>query len=188
MNSRRTAIIACIALIVAVLIAGGLLVAPTPAQAQGLYNTEVTLSSSRNPSQVGQSVTFTALVTVTFNFNRPTSAKPNQTGAVTFFDGTTLLGSTPLNDTTTPASASLTTPSLTAGTHNITAQYTGDGDFQGAAGTSNVVVQVVLAPAATVAPAAPREVPEADTLLLFGGGVSGLATWARWQWSRRKKK
>jgi hypothetical protein len=33
---------------------------------------------------------------------------------------------------------------------------------------------------------APAEVPEADTLLLLGGGLGGLATWLRYQWSRRK--
>ena len=35
-------------------------------------------------------------------------------------------------------------------------------------------------------PPAPAEVPEADTLLLLGGGLGGLATWLRYQWSRRK--
>ncbi|MDE3091221.1 MAG: hypothetical protein KGJ80_17775 [Chloroflexota bacterium] len=33
-------------------------------------------------------------------------------------------------------------------------------------------------------PALPSEVPEADTLLLMGGGVGGLATWVGWQWRR----
>lgn len=33
---------------------------------------------------------------------------------------------------------------------------------------------------------APAEVPEADTLLLLGGGLGGLATWLRYQWSRRR--
>jgi hypothetical protein len=35
-------------------------------------------------------------------------------------------------------------------------------------------------------PPAPAEVPEADTLFLLGGGIGGLATWMRYQWSRRK--
>jgi len=35
---------------------------------------------------------------------------------------------------------------------------------------------------------APREVPEADTLLLTGGGVGGLATWFCWQWSKRRAR
>lgn len=35
---------------------------------------------------------------------------------------------------------------------------------------------------------APSDVPEADTVLLFGGGVGGLATWLGWQWRRVKHK
>jgi hypothetical protein len=38
----------------------------------------------------------------------------------------------------------------------------------------------------TPIPARPAEVPEADTLLLLGGGLGGLATWLRWQ--RRKRR
>ena len=34
----------------------------------------------------------------------------------------------------------------------------------------------------------PKEVPEADTLLLFGGGVGGLATWLGWQWRKVRSK
>ena len=34
------------------------------------------------------------------------------------------------------------------------------------------------------APANPAEVPEADTLLLLGGGIGGLATWVGWQWRK----
>jgi hypothetical protein len=34
--------------------------------------------------------------------------------------------------------------------------------------------------------AAPKEVPEGDTLLLLGGGMAGLGTWLRFQWSRRR--
>jgi hypothetical protein len=37
-------------------------------------------------------------------------------------------------------------------------------------------------------PAAPSEVPEADTLLLMSGGLGGLATWLGWQWRRVRAK
>jgi hypothetical protein len=37
-------------------------------------------------------------------------------------------------------------------------------------------------------PVAPKEVPEADTLLLMGGGLGGLATWLGWQWNKRRAK
>ena len=46
-----------------------------------------------------------------------------------------------------------------------------------------------LSVGAAPAPAAPKEVPEGDTLLLFGGGIAGLTTWLGWQWrSARGKK
>jgi hypothetical protein len=39
-------------------------------------------------------------------------------------------------------------------------------------------------PPPTPTPKPPAEVPEADTLLLFGGGIGGLATWVGWQWRK----
>jgi len=37
-------------------------------------------------------------------------------------------------------------------------------------------------------PRCPRDVPEADTLLLVGGGLGGLTTWVGWQLRARAKK
>ena len=34
----------------------------------------------------------------------------------------------------------------------------------------------------------PPEVPEADTLLLLGGGLGGLATWLGWQYRKVRRK
>ena len=34
----------------------------------------------------------------------------------------------------------------------------------------------------------PRDVPEADTLLLVGGGLGGMTTWLGWQLRTRAKK
>ncbi len=42
--------------------------------------------------------------------------------------------------------------------------------------------------ASTSSAARPAEVPEADTLLLFGGGIGGLATWLGWQWRKARSK
>ena len=47
------------------------------------------------------------------------------TGSVEFFDGTTPIATTPLCGST----AAVSTAALTAGTHSITAQYLGDGNF-----------------------------------------------------------
>jgi hypothetical protein len=72
----------------------------------GTTGLATTLVSSPNPSNPGQAVTFTATVT------------PQQTGIVSFFDGTTNIGNFPLNGN---GVATLSTSSLGEGTHNITA-------------------------------------------------------------------
>jgi hypothetical protein len=89
-------------------------------------NTATTLTSSANPSTLGQSVTFTALMYFS-----------NATGTITFVDGTTTLGSSPV----TKAVATFSTSTLAVGTHSITAVYSGDGNFGGS--TSAVLVQTV---------------------------------------------
>jgi hypothetical protein len=74
--------------------------------------TSVSLTAGTNPSVYGDSLTFTANVT-------PASA----TGTVVFFDGSTPISS---NLTLSTGTATLTIPALGAGTHSITAQYSGD--------------------------------------------------------------
>jgi len=86
----------------------------------------VTVTSSVNPSTIGQAVTLTAKLT-------PTTA----TGTVQFFDGGTSLGNSALN----VGSASFATSTLTLGAHKITAVYSGDDDT--AAATSAVFTQTV---------------------------------------------
>ena len=82
--------------------------------------THVSDSSSANPSQFGQPVTFTVTVKPSF----PSIGAP--TGLVNFYDGATLLGKVPLDD---KGQASLTTSDLTVGTHTIRAHYSGDSNF-----------------------------------------------------------
>jgi hypothetical protein len=94
----------------------------------------VTLTSSLNPSNFGQSVTFTATVT---------GVSP--TGTVTFTDGATVLGTAALNSN---GQATFTTSSLTVGSHAITAVYSGD--TNNAAGTSAALTQVVGVPADSI--------------------------------------
>jgi hypothetical protein len=90
--------------------------------------TTIALSSSANPSTVGQPVTFTTTVT---------SASGTPTGAVTFMDGGTTLGSATLAG----GVAVFTTTALTIGTHGITASYSGSAIF--APSTSAVLMQAV---------------------------------------------
>lgn len=91
--------------------------------------TVVALTSSVNPSALGQAVVFTAAVSNTAN--------ETPTGTVTFFDGTTTLGT----GTMANGSASFSTSTLTAGNHSITASY--GGDSQNAAEVSAALTQVV---------------------------------------------
>ena len=77
-----------------------------------LIPTTTAVTSNLTPAMTGSAVTFTATVT---------GGTP--TGSVTFYDGPTALGTSPLNGT---FQATLTRSNLTAGTHTITAQYSGD--------------------------------------------------------------
>lgn len=43
-------------------------------------------------------------------------------------------------------------------------------------------------PTLTPDPGRPRDVPEADTLLLVGGGLGGMTTWLGWQLYRVRPK
>jgi hypothetical protein len=80
--------------------------------------TTTTLTSSPNPSNTGQAVTFTATVS-------PSTA----TGSVTFNDGATTLGTASLSS----GKATFATASLAAGVHQVTASYSGDGNYNGSA-------------------------------------------------------
>jgi YVTN family beta-propeller protein len=101
-------------------------------------STTTVLNSDSNPSNLGEQVTFTASVTV----NSPGTGTP--TGSVTFYDGSTTLGTVALDSSQHAAYA---TSSLTVGSHSITANYLGDTNFLGS--TSTVLTQVVQASTTT---------------------------------------
>jgi hypothetical protein len=96
-------------------------------------DTTATIGSSVNPSVVGQEVTFTARASAA------AAALGLPTGSVTFFDGTTAVGSAALN---AAGQATFTTSSLSAGSHAITAVYAGDPNFKSS--TSTVLTQRVV--------------------------------------------
>src|SRR6266404_3675103 len=81
--------------------------------------TATALASSQNPSNFGQSVTFTASVTPQFS--------GTVKGSVTFYDGTTALKTEALSG----GVAKFTTSTLTSGSHSITATYNGSTSFDG---------------------------------------------------------
>jgi hypothetical protein len=89
----------------------------TVSQVVSKATTTTTLTSSQNPSNFGQSVTFTANVTPQFT--------GTVKGAVTFYDGTMPLKTAYLSG----GVAKFTTSALTAGSHTITATYNGSTNF-----------------------------------------------------------
>jgi hypothetical protein len=89
----------------------------TVSQVVSKATTTTTLTSSQNPSNFGQSVTFTANVTPQFS--------GTVKGAVTFYDGTMPLKTAYLSG----GVAKFTTSALTAGSHTITATYNGSTNF-----------------------------------------------------------
>ena len=96
-------------------------------------STTTALTSSANPSVVGQSVTFTATVATV------SPGAGTATGTVSFFDGATLLGTGTLSS----GSATLSTSSLSVGSSfSITAVYNAE-DTNFLTSTSSAVSQVV---------------------------------------------
>jgi hypothetical protein len=91
--------------------------------------TTTTLSASSDPSAFGSTVTFTATVAGSANI---------LTGTVSFYDGTTLLAT----ETLASETATYATSTLSIGSHNITAVYSGGGGINGS--TSNVVVESIV--------------------------------------------
>jgi len=90
---------------------------PALSQVVDKANTTTTLKSSLNPSTSGKSVTITATV--------KSSTTGTPTGTVNFMDSGTGLGSRTLSG----GIATVSTAALATGTHNISAIYVGNADF-----------------------------------------------------------
>jgi hypothetical protein len=90
-------------------------------QVVNLIPTSTTLTTSLNPSLVGDPVTFTATV-------NPAPLAGN----VTFVDGPTVLGTVPVG---AGGQATLTISSLAAGSHAITADFSGNPEFSQSSGS-----------------------------------------------------
>ena len=99
--------------------------------------TSTALSVSTTSATFGQAVTLTATIAVV----PPNTGTPNA-GTVTFMDGNTSLGSVPVNAGT----ATLVTTSLAAGTHVLTADYSGFGsnfaDSRSGVGPNSIITTV----------------------------------------------
>jgi hypothetical protein len=137
--------------------------------------TTTALSSSINPSDIGQNVTFTA--TVSAGVGTPT-------GTVQFKDGANNLGSA-INCVAgggNTCTAQVSSSTLT-GTHTITAIYSGDANFSGSTGTLSggqvVTNQLALLLALDQSGPDPNQAAALDALLLLRDPfhVQSVATW-----------
>ncbi|HET6977403.1 MAG TPA: Ig-like domain-containing protein [Pyrinomonadaceae bacterium] len=103
-----------------------------------LFDTTTALVSNLNPANTGDLVTFTATVS-----ESPAQPAIDPTGTVDFIDtsngNAVICNDVPL----TAGAAQCQTSTLTSGTHNIRADYSGDGNFDPS--QSNIVAQVVNA-------------------------------------------
>jgi hypothetical protein len=134
----------------------------TPAAESGIISTSTTLAASAPSISVGQPLTLTATVSASSG-----SALPN--GSVTFFDGSTAIGTVTLG---TSGKAVLTTSALTKGSHMLMATYGGSPAFA-VSGSSTVTVAVNAgsAPQATTTALA-----ASATSVQFAQAVSFTAT------------
>jgi hypothetical protein len=138
---------------------------------EGTTTTTTTLTASPSPVNAGQTVTFTATVSPV-----PTGSPA---GTVSFYSGSTLLGSSPVNGS---GIATLTNTSFTAGTKSITAVYSGNTAF--AASTSSPLsLTVQSAPVFTItAPQTPFTVKAGGSVDVHivvppvGGSYNSLVT------------
>ena len=106
-----------------------------------LSSTTTTVTSSANPEGAGENVIFTATVA-------PIPLGPTgPTGTVSFYDGTTLLGTGTVSLVSGSYVATYTTSSLTQGSHTIIATYSGDTAYFGSSGT---LTQTVTGPPASI--------------------------------------
>jgi hypothetical protein len=123
-------------------------------------NTSTAVTSSQNPSGLGQPVTFTATVSAV----APGAGTP--TGTVTFLDGGSAVGTGTLSG----GIATLTTSALAVGSHTITTTYAGDGNFNGGSGSLNGNPQVVGKPDSKTS------VGSSSNPAVFGQAVTFTAT------------
>ena len=122
--------------------------------------TTVTLTSSQNPSALGQAITFTATVS---------GGGGTATGTVTFLDGGTSIGTGTLSG----GVATLTTSTLAAGNHTITANYSGDSNFSASTGSLANNPQVVNKPGTTVTLTSSQNPSVFGHAITFTATVSG---------------
>jgi hypothetical protein len=102
--------------------------------------------------------------TITATVTPAMSGRPTPTGQVTFYDGTTMRGESPLSGGMTNFASS----SLSVGSHTITATYGGDGNTNANSATAGSITVTALVPAFSV--------NASPSSLTITQGQSGTAT------------
>ncbi len=120
--------------------------------------TAVSLSTSSALTLMGKPVTFSATVS---------SSTGVPTGSVTFKDGANVLGTGAID---AHGSTSFTTSALSAGSHTITAQYTGDVNY--IASSSSALQQTVTLAQTSLLLAGPTTAVDAGTAARFSAALS----------------
>jgi hypothetical protein len=106
----------------------------------GQGGTTLALSTSAPSLAFGGDETLTATVASSM------TGRPAPTGTVSFYDGTTLLGTSSLS----AGSATFSVASLATGAHSLTAIYSGDGNFNLNTSAASTVTVTTLTPAFTL--------------------------------------
>lgn len=133
-------------------------------------DTTTTTLTSQNPSGVGQSVGFSAVVT-------PAILGDTNAGSMTFYDGTKKLKTLRLHGNW----AGFVTSKLTLGTHNITATYSGNRDYTGSSASLIQTVDQASTTTTLVSSLNPSNYKQAVTFTAtvvpqFSGTVKGTVT------------
>jgi hypothetical protein len=129
---------------------------------QGAFKTTTTLAVSPSPAAYGDAETLTATVT-------STSGTPD--GTVTFADGGVTIGSGTLSGT---ASLTVAAPGLAAGSHSLTATYSGTSMYAASTGTTGLTVTRAPSSLALVSGQNPSPVGTSVTFTATVSSTSGL--------------
>jgi hypothetical protein len=143
--------------------------APAPASSPSVtLNAMLTLAADTNPA-VGAPVNFTVTM-------KPACAS----GTVAFSDGGTVLA----RANVTGGGATYSTSSLSAGSHSITATFSGDGDFAGSQAAATVTITVGSGSGSgtnNTPPSTTVPVSSGPNLLVNASFENGTNGWTNWQ-------
>ncbi|MDE2473242.1 MAG: Ig-like domain repeat protein, partial [Bradyrhizobium sp.] len=159
-DSNLAAMKGCLVLLVLALAA-----IPSPAFAQLVNVGSITVNSSANPGEVGTPVTFTVTVTGVIRLPLPIITP---TGTVVFKDNGVAIGNGTLDSN---GQATLTTSSLSVGSHPITVTYNGDVVYNPA--TSSALSQSIVQGATTTTVVSSSNPSQFGSNVTFTATVSG---------------